>query len=130
MADWVGRFDSKGTPTLGISIVGISAEPKQFDAIIDTGFTGFLLVPLQGMSIRRSQITGLMEIALADGITYKRLYVPATVIVDGESRTEAAILEPDGHEVIIGMDFLRRFWRGLTLLPSEGKVLLPRDSSI
>lgn len=130
MSDWSGRFDKSGSPTLTIEVAGLTPVSRVFDAIIDTGFSGFLAIPLSMISIPRSVVAGFAEITLADGAKYRRLYAPATVRVQGDTLTENAIIEPDSGEVIIGMSFLRRFGRGLVLRPAKEYVVLPEDSEL
>jgi clan AA aspartic protease len=128
MATWIGRFDSRGNPILNISVDGLSSQPKSLEALIDTGFTGFLTLPISAVHVREFQLGELQGIKLADGISRMRLTAIVTVSVGNEQLTVEAVLDPDGEEVIIGMDFLRRFARGLIILPLEDKVLLPKDA--
>ena len=110
-----------------IAVDGLDSELTFFDAIIDTGFDGFLCLPFHLNGIRELPLIDLMELRMADGISRWRLIANAVVCVGEESQTGIAILEPDGHEVIIGMDFLRRFERALILSPHENIVLLPKS---
>lgn len=44
---WIGRFDKQHNPRLNFAIVRQSDGAKMnFDGIIDTGFTGFIQIPL------------------------------------------------------------------------------------
>jgi hypothetical protein len=66
-------------------------------------------------------------VTFADGTTTLRLEVIATVIVDDQHITGSAIIEPDGNEVIVGMQFLQNSKRGLVLFPAKNEVSLPID---
>ncbi len=47
MTQVTGSFDSAGNPVLKISVYGAVEQAKrEFEAILDTGFTGFLSMPL------------------------------------------------------------------------------------
>lgn len=63
----------------------------------------------------------------ADGTRTLRLEVIATIIVEDQQITGSAIIEPDGSEVIVGMQFLQAANRGLVILPARNEVLLPID---
>jgi predicted aspartyl protease len=112
---------------LRIAIAALDSELTFFDAIIDTGFDGFLYIPFHLNGISKLPIIDLQDIRMADGVFYSRLIANAAVYVGGESQEGPAILEPDGHEVIIGMDFLRKFERALILSPHDNIVLLPKS---
>jgi predicted aspartyl protease len=43
---WTGYFDKSGSPAIKVMIHGPFAKPVEFDAILDTGFTGFIAMPL------------------------------------------------------------------------------------
>ena len=44
----VVSFDSSGSPTIDIEVFGWNEDSKcKATAIVDTGFTGFLLLPIQ-----------------------------------------------------------------------------------
>ena len=128
MATWIGRFDSGGNPILHISVEGLYSQAESFEALIDTGFTGFLSLLISAVHIREFRLGELQGMTLADGISRMRLTVIVTISMDDEQLTVEAVLDPDGEEVIFGMDFLRGFARGLMILPLEGKVLLPKDA--
>lgn len=42
----IGSLDANGDPTLEIEIIGAYGQPTNFTCVIDTGFTGFLSIPL------------------------------------------------------------------------------------
>ena len=43
----IGYLDKNGHPTVKIKVHGIvSGAQQEFEAMIDTGFTGFLLMPI------------------------------------------------------------------------------------
>jgi clan AA aspartic protease len=129
MPDWIGSFDSQGTPVLKIRIAIPPTAEAEFEAIIDTGFTGFLSVPVWALPIMKSQVDGIQWATLADGATLIRLTVKATVSIDDVNITEEAIIERDGNEVLIGMEFLRLAGRSLLISSARNEVLLIEDSA-
>ena len=127
MAAWKGHFDGKGSPTLPISVEVPSLALLKFEAIVDTGFTGFLSLPLAVLYFFKDHIEGLQNVTFADGTNSKLLEVIATVVIEDERIAGRAIIEPGGHEAIIGTEFLRTSNRGLIVFPGKNEILLPKD---
>ena len=127
MPDWSGSFDEQGTPVLPICVSIPHSPSTDLTAIIDTGFTGFLCLPLAAITLFRSQIEGYQPVRFADGSNSVLLEVRATIVINSEHVTGIAVIEPDGKEVLIGMEFLKAARRGLIVLPSKAVVMLPAD---
>jgi predicted aspartyl protease len=115
-----------GTPALKISVGGVFGQPKEVTVIVDTGFSGFLSMPLIQAFPLGLPLYGTADVVLADGSTQAKLQAMAKVTFDGVAQTGLVILEPDSNEILIGMDFLRRFKRGL-FLTSAGLVMVDED---
>jgi predicted aspartyl protease len=127
MPDWSGRFGQDGSPLLRI-VVSIAGSPSvELDAVIDTGFNGFLCLPLSQVTIYRSQITGVIKAMLADGSQAFILEVKSQVQVDGESFAGTAVIERDGKDALIGMEFLRTSRHGLILSLVNETVRVPEE---
>jgi hypothetical protein len=49
MTSGAGHFDSLGNPRLKFHLCGVARDPPglEFEAIIDTGFSGFIQLPMQ-----------------------------------------------------------------------------------
>ena len=127
MTNWIGAFDSTGTPTL---MIRVSVPPfgfSEIEAIIDTGFTGFLLLPFSNAGDLQGEFEDVKFVTLGDGTRVIRLQHPVTVTIEGEEVRGIAIIEPDGKEAILGMKFLRGANRGLHVFPGKGEVLLIED---
>lgn len=105
MAAINGSFDNRGAPTVAISISAPEgvASTKQFTAVIDTGFDGFVKC---GWTVD--------VVALAS----------ARVTVGDDSREGLIHLQHAVDEVLVGLDFLRSFRKVLVLSVAESRVLL------
>ena len=122
---WTGSLDSTGSPTLKISVAGFSPKFfQEFEAIIDTGFTGFLSMPLTNAISLGLILWGTTTVILADGKTGFRLTAYGTATVEGQSQGGVAIIEWNSSEVLIGMDFLRKFEKTLMIHTNRPFVLL------
>jgi predicted aspartyl protease len=60
MAEWKGYFDRKGSPKLKVRVVIPPSSSGEFEALVDTGFNGFLSLPFSALPIFRTQIEDVM----------------------------------------------------------------------
>ena len=124
---WIGRFDQQYNPHLDFTLVSQRGDRQEFDGIIDTGFTGFVQIPLisavvMGM-ISNPISTGAVN--LANGTT-QQVWLKQTIVeVHGEAVTGVCqIPQTNNSPILIGMDFLRRFERALVVSSNLGVVLI------
>jgi predicted aspartyl protease len=110
---WIGFFDRSGSPALKIKIRGPFAQPVEFDAIIDTGFTGFISMPLLRALPLGLMLYGTVSVELADGSKSTKLTARGLAEVESDSEVGVIVLEPAASDILIGMAFLRIFKKGL-----------------
>jgi len=123
-----GSFDNSGTPVVRISITGAFPDRSQeFHAKIGTGFTGFLSMPLVKAFPLAMILFGTMTLILADGSTAFRL---GGVTLGGVTKYGIVVLEPSFEEVLLGMDFLKKFGKTLRVSPGRDAVLLIDDADM
>ncbi|HZK77101.1 MAG TPA: hypothetical protein VFD13_09350 [Candidatus Kapabacteria bacterium] len=124
MADWVGWFDDNGSPRLTIAASVQGTQDVPCGALIDTGFTGFLSMPIKFLTGIPVIIEDIKTLRLADGSRIIRLQSRAKITVENESIEGIAYLEPEGQEVLLGTTFLELSKRVLVLFPPEQKVIM------
>jgi len=121
----IGFLDNAGTPRLKILISGVlSQEPQEFEAIIDTGFTGFISMPILKAFPLGLPLYGTTTVILADGTTANKLTALGKAHLGVETNFGVIILEPNSSDVLIGIDFLRRFEKVLLLHTHKPAVIL------
>jgi predicted aspartyl protease len=126
----IGSFNSSGSPVIEISVSGPVTNPTQFIAMVDTGFTGFLMLPLLQAFPVGLILNGTMPITLADGSTQTKLTCLGELHFDGESQIGLIIIEPNSTDILVGMDFLRKFERELLVDPINNLVRLTKTVPI
>jgi predicted aspartyl protease len=129
MAHWTGYQLSNTSPALKVKICGAGTE-QEFEAIIDTGFTGFVSMPLTWTFPLGLMLLGSIESQYADGNVGSTLAFSGYVIVGTERREGIITLEPNSNFVLLGMAFLRLFKRALYVNPNDGTVLLMDEGVI
>ena len=113
----LGHYDGQGNACLAFHLRGVRHEPPgvEYTGIIDTGFTGFVQLPLSAAVALALPLEGTTSVTLADGSTTAKLTAQAEATLLGESEVGIVIIEFHSPEILIGMDFLRRFKKGLII---------------
>lgn len=102
-----GYFDDHEHPILEITVIGEDSQVK-VPALIDTGFDGYLSLPIPvAMSLGLKLIDSAL-IVLADGSTKTELLFRATVSIGGEKRQARTFLT-SGETALIGTQLLKDF---------------------
>jgi len=126
----VGHFDKLGNACVKFHLCGVKHDEPgvEYTGIIDTGFTGFVQLPMQYAFALGLPLHGTLTVTLADGSQFVCLAALAKVTIAGKQETGIVTLAPDATEILVGMDLLRRFNLGLFVL--KGLVLLISEDFI
>lgn len=128
MSNWTGFFSKSGSPALKIKVSGPFKEGKEYgEAVLDTGFTGFLSIPMMEAVALGLVLHGTTAVSLADGTTSFRFTAQGMVKVEEETQIGVAILEPSSSEILLGMAFLRQFNRILYLDQNAVLLVTPEE---
>jgi predicted aspartyl protease len=120
----IGSFNNTGSPVVEIEVSGPLTAPTKFTALVDTGFSGFLLLPLLDAFPVGLILRGTMALTLADGSSQTKLTCLGTIHFDGQEQLGLVVIEWQSTDVLVGMDFLRKFRKQLIVDPINGKVEL------
>lgn len=123
-----GFLDPSGHPCIKVKVYGISLEfAREFEAMIDTGFTGFLMMPIISAFPLGLTLCGTSNYTLADGSSSAKLQAFGNVVCDGQDTMGIVVLETSNCGLLLGMDYLRLTKRALMVSPSKGAVLVDED---
>jgi len=132
--NWIGRFDNPHNPVLDFNLYSYREQGKKYrvTGVIDTGFTGFIQIPLEFASflgaMARPAIT--TTVRLANNALQNGFLVNMTAEVEGECRNDLCLVSlVKGSQTLIGMEFLRLFSRALIILQQGNRILLMPDES-
>ncbi len=125
MARWTGFFNKNGSPVLKISLYGVTRRvSKEFEAIVDTGFTGFLAMPMVEAFPLGLILTGTSRTKLADGSTVTDLTALGTAFVGDEEAMGTVSLSSGPGAVLAGMEFLATFAKTLFVYTKAGQAVV------
>lgn len=116
MAHWTGYFDSSGAPRLKISIYGCARQfSKEFDVVVDTGFSGFVSMPIIEAFPLGLILCGTTTTILADGSQSFKLTAVGTAFIEKEEQAGIILLNVGSgpSDVLVGMEFLKTFRKTL-----------------
>jgi predicted aspartyl protease len=99
-----GHVVARQYATIPLVLQGTQGQEAPLEAIIDTGFTGFLTLPLPQIAKLGFPYQGLIDARLGDGRAAEFDMFAGTVLWDGQLR-EGIVLAVDGTP-LIGMALL------------------------
>ncbi|MGA7219058.1 MAG: hypothetical protein WBX38_12115 [Candidatus Sulfotelmatobacter sp.] len=124
MALKIGYLDASGHPHVKVRIWGLSEQfAQEFEAMIDTGFTGFLSIPITAAFPLALTLFGTTNYELADGSISPKLLGWGTVALGDEQAQGTIVLESKSSGLLLGMEFLRKLNKAL-IVGSSGVALV------
>lgn len=125
-----GYFDARGNPCLKVSIAGVFIAPPglEFEAIIDTGFSGFLCLPMVRAFPLGLPLYGTSSAVLADGSVSTCLTALCKLTLGGQMKQGVVLLQSQAKDALIGMDFLRKF--GVSLFMTKSAIALLDEKAL
>ena len=103
-----GNLNQKESPKITILLQGNFGKPQPFDAIIDTGFTGNISMPLIKALPLGLILFSTASFILADGSKEDTLLCLGIAKID-EIKKPAIISLSKGKDILLGTEFLTSF---------------------
>ncbi len=119
-----GYLDANGDPHLEIEVANPLGWKSKLKCLIDTGFTGFLSVPILDAFPIGLLLVGTVPVTLADGSVQNKLMCLGSASVGAEAHVGTILIEPNSSQTLLGMEFLRVFKKKLIVDPIGGTVEL------
>jgi clan AA aspartic protease len=102
-----GRINSRLEAVISLSVIGSQGEVREVEAVIDTGFSDYLTLPVEVVTALGLSSIGVEQLTLADGSEITADLCPVTIIWDGQPRAvEADTLE---SEALVGMALMKGY---------------------
>lgn len=131
MPSWTGSFNKSGSPTIKFKLGGpLPDSAQEFEGIVDTGFTGFVSMPIVKAFPLGLLLAGTTSITLADGTSAPQLTATGKVEIGEQGEIGVVILQGSSADILLGMDFLAKFGRVLFIHPNKGLASLMDQKEI
>jgi clan AA aspartic protease len=103
----VGQVNANFEAAIELSVIGTQGEPREVEAVIDTGYNGFLTLPPELVAELRLESVGVGQATLANGRSETFELFAATVVWDGLER----LVDIDAAETtpLVGMLLLEGY---------------------
>jgi len=124
MATLHGSLDSSHSPLVTIAVSAPSGPSHFVDALIDTGFTGFVQLPEQRARELGLTLRAVSEAQYADGRTGTIPLAWAKVTLGLDIQEGFVNIQSGSDEVIVGVELLRSFRKVFVLSIADSLVLL------
>lgn len=103
-----GKLSARESPKTNIQMKGTLTDSQTFEAIIDTGFTGFVSMPLSVALPLGLVLYATATFTLADGSKENTFLCLGTAIMDGRKEVGLVSLSK-GNDILVGTEFLSKF---------------------
>lgn len=122
-----GSFNGGGNPTLKIKVWGVlTSSAIEIEVMLDTGFSGFLTLPLQTALPLGLILLSTAEYVLADNSKQLNLLCHGSLGFDDENVSGLIAISPG--DPLLGMEFLRKSRLRLSLDAAKNIFMLEKTS--
>ena len=121
-----GFLNENGHPMIKFELSGFSKDIKQeFVGMIDTGFSGFLYMPILKALPVGLVLASTANYSIADGSTHTTLLCYGQICVeDGTCVTGMVSVANADADILVGVEFLKMAGKSLHFCPTVGTVTL------
>ncbi len=116
----LGTFNND-QPKIEIEIIGASGHSEKVDALVDSGFNGYLTIPYTIAFPLGLILMGIQSSTLADGKSSSHFVCIGSICVDGKRVNTTIDIQPEGT-ILIGTKLLKELKKTFVLNCAEGKV--------
>jgi clan AA aspartic protease len=123
-------LNDAGHPIIKVKVWGVAEQfAQEFEALVDTGFTGFLSLPLTAALPLGLTLISTVNYTMADGSSTSSLVALGTVDYEGQKIFGAISLELSANStsVLVGMEFIKE-GKLMLLLHSNSAMLIDLDT--
>jgi len=124
MAQIRGSLDSAHCPVVAIAVSASSGPSTFVDAVIDTGFTGFVQLPARAARNLGLTSRAISQTQYADGRIDAIPLAWGRVTLRTAAQEGFIHIQRDSDETIVGVQFLRLFRKTLVVSITDEIVLL------
>ncbi|MFH1049149.1 MAG: hypothetical protein V1732_05810 [Patescibacteria group bacterium] len=103
-----GIINPKESPKIKIGLHGQLSKPQEFDAIVDTGFTGTISMPFAKALPLGLILFGTASFTLADGSKENTFLCVGFANIEGKQKSVVISLSK-GNDILVGTEFLSTF---------------------
>ncbi len=116
----LGTFNND-QPKIEIEVKGITGISRKIEALVDSGFNGYLIIPFAEAFPLGLVLAGVQANTLADGSTSSHFVCKGQVCVDGKCVDTTIDIQP-ANIVLLGTKLLKELGKVFVLDCSVGKV--------
>ena len=125
----IGYLDANGDAYLEVEVANPLGWKSKLNCLIDTGFTGFLSIPILEAFPIGLLLVGIIPVTHADGSVRNKLMCLGSAGKGDETQEGVILIEEGSKQALLGMEFLRQFKKRLVLDPVAGTVEL-QDTAV
>ena len=118
----IGKIRTDREAVIELEVVS-SVQREKIEAVIDTGFTGYLMLPRDLINHLNLPLIGRRDVILADGTNVPLNLYRVKVVWHGVERT-VHVLQADA-ESLVGMSLLRGSRLTLDVVPDGDVTITP-----